>query len=274
MQKGRIHVIIGDTQCRPGTPTAHLRWVGQYIVDQFVGEDLQVVHVGDHWDMPSLSSYDKGTKSMEGRRFQADIEAGNEGWRILNKPLEDYNAKQAKTKHAQWWPDMDFLMGNHEDRIQRAIECNPQLDGLLSLDMLETGRWKRHGFKEVAEIDGISYSHFFYSPGTGQAYSQENLLTRLKHIGRTFTMGHQQGFNYCERIVGTKSQHGLVVGSTYLHDERYLGPQVKSYWRGIAVCHQVEDGSYDLMKISLDYLCRRYEGVRLTEFLSGTSGRI
>lgn len=275
MNKGRIHFIIGDTQCRPGTPTAHLEWIGRYLVDQFAHEDVQVVHLGDHWDMPSLSSYDRGKKSMEGRRYVMDVEAGNEGWRILNQPLVDYNAQQAKTKHAQWWPDMDFLFGNHEQRIVTACENDAQLDGLLSLDSLITGpRWKRHAFKEIVEIDGISYSHFFYAPGTGQAYSQENLLTRLKHIGRTFTMGHQQGFNYCERTVGTKSQHGLVVGSTYLHDENYLGPQVKSYWRGIVVCHQVEEGSYDLMKVSLDFLCRKYTGATLKEFMSKTSGDV
>lgn len=264
---GRTHIVIGDTQVKAGVPTAHLEWVGQYIVDEFVGEDIEIIHVGDHWDFPALSSYDKGRKSAEGRRVRADVDAGNEGFRLLNKPLRAYNERQAKTKHAQWWPKRTLCLGNHEHRVERAVETDATLEGILSYDMLDFCGWDVVPFREIRVVDGVSYSHYFYSPGTGHAYSEEMLLTRLKKIGRTFTMGHQQGFNYCERVVGTRTQHGLVVGSTYLHDEKYLGPQVQNYWRGIAVCHQVEDGQYDLEKVSLDRLCRRYEGVTLTEFM-------
>jgi hypothetical protein len=113
----------------------------------------------------------------------------------------------------------------------------------------------------------VAYSHYFYNPNTGRPYAGENLLLRLKTIGHTFTMGHQQGRRYVDRAVGGRLQHGLVLGTTYLHDEKYLGPQGNTYWRGIVVCHQVEQGSYDPMFVSLDYLCRRYEGKRLGEFL-------
>jgi hypothetical protein len=57
----------------------------------------------------------------------------------------------------------------------------------------------------------------------------------------------------------------MVAGSCYLHDEEYLGPQGNFVWRGILVCHQVEDGDYDVMEVSLDYLSRRYEGRRLRD---------
>jgi hypothetical protein len=71
------------------------------------------------------------------------------------------------------------------------------------------------------------------------------------------------------RTVGETRQHALVCGSTYLHDEDFLGPQVCSYWRGIVVKHQVERGDYDAMFVSLDYLCRRYERKTLREFMKG-----
>jgi hypothetical protein len=58
-----------------------------------------------------------------------------------------------------------------------------------------------------------------------------------------------------------------VIGSSYLHDEDYLGPQGNDDWRGIVVCHQVEGGAYDPMFVSLDFLCRRYTGRRLEEYL-------
>jgi hypothetical protein len=264
--KGRIHLVIGDTQVKPGVPTDHLGWIGRYIVDQFAGQDLAVIHLGDHWDMPSLSSYDKGKKSFEGRRYKADIKAGNEAFRLLNAPLWRYNAGLAY--EAQWCPELHFLYGNHEARITRAANDSPELDGVLTLDDLHTYGWNTHAFREILWLDSIAYSHFFYHPKTGKPYGGENLYNRLKTIGHSFTMGHQQGKDIASRAVGDKMHRGLVLGSTYLHDETYLGPQVQNYWRGIAVCHQVEDGNYDLMEVSLDFLCRKYEGVALSDFMN------
>ena len=58
----------------------------------------------------------------------------------------------------------------------------------------------------------------------------------------------------------------MVAGSCYLHEEDgYLPPDFQ-YWRGVIVKHQVEAGSYDPMFVSLDYLCRKYEGVTLDEW--------
>lgn len=266
--KGRIHLVIGDTQVKPGVPTDHLGWIGRYIVDQFAGQDLAVIHLGDHWDMPSLSSYDKGKKAFEGRRYKADIKAGNDAFCILNGPLERYN--QHLPEHLQWWPELVLLGGNHDHgRILRAVNDSPEFEGVLSLADLDPGpRWEMHDFLKPVWLDGIAYCHYFYHPNTGRPYSGENLYPRLKTIGHSFTMGHQQTFSYAHRAVGNVRHHGLVLGTSYLHDEDYLGPQGNNYWRGVVVKHQVEDGMYDPMFVSFDYLCRKYEGVPLTEFMN------
>ncbi len=267
-KSARTHIVIGDTQVKPGVRTEHLAWIGQYIVDQFAGQNVKIFHAGDHADMESLSSYDKGKRSMEGRRIIADIESANAAFSLLNAPLKAYNRSRKKAQ--QWWPERNITLGNHENRIVVATELDAQLDGFLSLDDLNYAAegWNVVPFLEVLERDGISYSHYFYNPNTGRPYSGENLLTRLKQLGRSFTMGHQQGMNRAFRQVGRYRHHGLVNGSCYLHNERYLGPQGNDYWRGIVVCHQVENGQYDSMEVSLDYLCRRYEGKTLGEFLA------
>ena len=59
------HMVIPDCQVTPDTPTDHLRWIGEYMVEK--KPDL-VVCLGDFADMESLSSYDIGKKSYEGRR--------------------------------------------------------------------------------------------------------------------------------------------------------------------------------------------------------------
>ena len=259
--KPPVHLVIPDTQAKRGVPNDHLRWIGQYIVDQFSGDPLTVIHVGDHWDMPSLSSYDKGKKVMEGRRYKQDIEAGNRAFDLLNEPLH------AETDRTGWMPRRVFLLGNHENRINRAVECDATLDGLLSTDQLNAANhgWEVHEFLEPVTVDGVVYCHYFYNPMTGRPYSGENPQLRLKNLGHSFTMGHQQTLQYGIRYVNGRSQHALIAGAAYQHEEIYLGPQGNSHWRGIVVCHQVEEGSYDPMMVSLDYLCRKYEGHRLED---------
>ncbi len=271
----RTHVVIPDTQAKPGVPVDHLGWIGQYIVEQFRGRDVEIIHLGDHADMPSLSSYDKGRKAMEGRRIDDDIDAANYAFSVLCEPIERAEAEDIKLcrqRHKPlseaWRPPKRILLGNHEDRISRACEADAQLDGLLTLDALNYAEhgWTVHPFLEPVEVDGVMYAHYFYNPMTGRPYAGQNLETRLKNIGLSFTMGHQQGLKW-GRVDTIRGPHiGLVAGSCYLHDEDYKGPQGNDHWRGIIVCHEVRHGSYDPMFVSLDYLCRRYEGVGLHKY--------
>ena len=75
------HLIIPDTQVKPGVDLNYLAWVGKYIVEK---KPDVVVQIGDFADMPSLSSYDTGKKSFEGRRYKDDIELTEQQKTILN----------------------------------------------------------------------------------------------------------------------------------------------------------------------------------------------
>lgn len=261
----RTHLIIPDTQAKPGVPTDHLAWIGQYIVDR---KPDVVVHLGDHADMPSLSSYDIGKRVFEGRRYIADIEAANAAFEILNAPLEDLNARRRETKHAMFLPERHILIGNHEDRISRATNDDPKLDGTIGLEDLNYADhgWTVHPFLTPVAIDNIYYAHYWANPMSGRPYGG-TAASRLKTIGHSFVMGHQQTLDYAVRFLSSgQQQFGLVAGACYLHDEDYKGPQGNAHWRGVIVLHQVEDGAADPMFVSLDYLCRRYEGMPLSQF--------
>jgi hypothetical protein len=261
--KDTVHIVIPDTQAKYGAPTAHLGWVAQYIAEKFAGRpNVKVIHLGDHWDMPSLSSYDrKGGKLMEGRRYQTDIKYGNEAWRILSEPIE-------AVAEPTW--QLHFLMGNHEYRIERASDQDAQLEGLITLDDLQVnkdGRWKVHAFLEPVKLDGITYAHYFVARMTGRPLGGQSMDARIKTIGHSFTMGHQQGLWQGRRETLNGAQLGLVAGSCYLHDEEYLGPQGNKHWRGIVICYDVRQGDYDPKFVSLNSLCKRYEGKSLGVFL-------
>jgi len=250
-QGTRSHLYIPDTQQRKGVPSKHLEWIGEYIVDRNV--DV-VVHGGDHWDMPSLNPH-RTRQEREGMRYEEDVEAGNETIDLIRAPARRANAKA----------DFHLLRGNHEEFINDAIGEDPKLEGQIGLHDLKSPGWTIHNFLDPVWLDGICYSHYFYHPMTGKPWTG-TIDNRLKQIGHSFTMGHQQTFLYGIRYVAGRGQHGLVAGSCYLHDEDYKGPQGNAHWRGVIVKHEVRDGDYDIMAVSLDFLCRKYEGMGLEDF--------
>jgi hypothetical protein len=261
------HVYIPDTQVKPGDPLDHLAWVGRYIAESYGGRrNVTIIHAGDHAHMNSLSLYDRGKREAEGRRFEDDINAANEGFDVLQSSLKESSPRR-------WNPDRYITLGNHEDRITRAANDHAWLDGTVSLDRLNYARngWDVIPFKEVLWLSGIAYSHLFYNPDNGRPFGGQ-IDTRLKNIGHSFTQGHQQGLRYGLRPILSGMQHGLVAGSCYPWSEDYRGPQARGEWRGIVVKHQCENGSYDPMFVSLDYLCRRNTGKRLAEWLQEREG--
>lgn len=248
-------IAIPDTQQKPGVPTRYLRAIGNYIAEK---EPDVIAHLGDHWDMPSLSSYEnKNTAYWDApdRTYKHDIWTANAA---MDELLEPILAKKARSK---WDPDMHFFLGNHENRVERAVWADPALKGTLDLDQLNLHHWKVHPFLKVVELDGILFSHYFVN----QKSLKKNVLSgtidnRLNCIKQSFVMGHQQG-----RLWGSqwtpegREIIGLVAGSCYEHDEDYMPAfQGNHYWRGIVVLNEVRDGQYDPCFVSLNFLKRRY----------------
>jgi hypothetical protein len=247
--RSRSHIVIPDTQCKPGVPMAHLGWLGKYIRDR---EPDVVVMIGDWWDMPSLSSYDTGKKSFEGRRYISDIRAGNTAMDLLMEGMGSHK------------PELHFLIGNHEERIERAIESDAKLDGTIGYHQfnLKEHGWEVHPFLEPLEVDGITYCHFFPRSASGSVSQTKrgapNARAQLIRQGGSCTAGHQQGLDVACLPLRGKLQWGIIAGSFYQHDEKYLSPQGNDHWRGVVVKHQVREGAFDPMFVSLDYLRRRY----------------
>lgn len=260
MKKPTHHFVIPDTQAKAGVPFNHLEWIGRYIVEK---QPDVIIHLGDHWDMPSLSHWDRGKMKFEGRRYKLDVESGNAAFDLLNAPIRQYN-KRHLTKYN---PRKVFLMGNHEFRLETTIQENPILDGQISYADLDTQDWEVYPYQQIVFIDGIGYVHCYVNTMTGRPLGGM-AATRLKTIGHSFTQGHQQTLDYAIRFVAGKSQHGLIAGACYLHDEEYKGYQGNAHWRGVIVKHDVKDGSYNPMMVDLEYLCRKYEGIGLDEFIN------
>lgn len=254
--QGRRHLVVPDTQVKPGGGVDHLRWAGQYAAEK--RPDV-IVHIGDHWDMPSLSKYDVGKKGFEGRRYLADIQAGNAALDAFMQPVVQERERRERNKKARWNPRLVFTLGNHEDRMNRAMEDNAVLDGMMGIqdtNLLDHG-WEVVPYLEVRVIDGIAYSHYFTSGVMGRPVSSARLMLTKKHM--SCVMGHVQDreIAYAKRADGTRMT-GIFAGIFYEHDEEYLNPQTNESWRGIWMLNEVRDGQFDEMPVSLDYLRKKY----------------
>ena len=82
----------------------------------------------------------------------------------------------------------------------------------------------------------------------------------LKTIGESFTMGHRQVLDVSTRFLPASGQQqwGLICGGCYMHQEDYKGVQGNKHFRGIVLKHNVHNGSYDPLFVSLDWLEKEY----------------
>lgn len=249
-------LVIPDTQVKPDVPTEHLTWAAQYAVEH--RPDV-ILHIGDHWDMPSLSSYDVGKKNFEGRRYVKDLAAGMEAMQLFLEPINKEIKRTRRNKKKVWAPRMVFTIGNHEDRINRAVNNDSKLEGLISINdlKLEEMGWEVYPFLQPVVINGVAFCHYFTSGVMGRPVSSARLMLTKKHM--SCVMGHVQDRDiaYASRADGTRMT-GIFAGIYYQHDEDYLTPQTNSSWRGIWMLNEVKDGAFDEMPISLPYLRSRY----------------
>ena len=248
-QKNIKHFVIPDVQAKPDHDFSYLRAAGNYIVEK--RPDV-IVCIGDFADMESLSTYDRGLKSFEGRSYNKDIWAAREAMDALLEPLFAL-WKIDKT----YKPRMVLTLGNHENRINRAVNEDRKLDGLISVDDLPYQDWEVIPFLEVISIDGIAYSHYFTSGVMGRPITTARALLTKKHM--SCFAGHQQGrqIDYGRRADG-KEMTAIICGSFYEHQEEYLGAQGNQHWRGCFMLHECNDGAFDEMAVSLRYLKENY----------------
>lgn len=248
------HLIIPDTQVKYGLDFSYLRRIGQYIIDK---KPDVVVHLGDFADMESLSSYDIGKKSFEGKRYIKDVESAKEAMQCLMSPLYEFNKRAKKNKEKQYKPRLVLCLGNHEQRIQRAVENDPKLEGLIKYADLPYDDWEVHDFLKPVFIDGISYCHYFPTGIMGRPATSASAMVSKLHM--SCIAGHQQG----KQVAYGKRPDGstitcIIAGSCYEHDEMYLDHQSNNHFRGILLAHRVNNGCFDECFVSLDYLKERY----------------
>lgn len=251
------HLVLPDTQVRDGDDLTYLDRIGRYIVEK---QPDKIICLGDFADLPSLSSYDVGKKAFEGRRYRLDVQAVHRAMETLLAPLQAYNRKAIKNHKERYNPELILTLGNHENRINRAVNDDPKLDGTIGVGDLgyEEFGWKVHPFLDVVVVDGIAYSHYFTTGLLGRPCTTASAQLAKKHM--SCVAGHQQGLQIAtaHRADGARLT-SIIAGSCYEHNEDYLSSQGNNHWRGLLMLHDITNGQFDVMSVSLDYLRKKYD---------------
>ena len=252
-------LVIPDVQAKPDQDLEFLSCIGRYIVDK---KPQTVVCMGDFADMPSLSEYDRGKKSFEGRMYTKDIEAAQLAMNALLAPIKIEQARLKRNKEKQYKPRLVLTLGNHEHRIERAIENDRKLEGLISIDDLKYKKngWEVYPYLQPVVINNIAFCHYFVSGVMGRPVTTARALLTKHHM--SCVAGHQQGRDiaYGRKADGT-SMTAIISGSCYEHEESYLNHQTNVHFRGLWMLYDVQpDGSFDELPLSLNYIKKKYGG--------------
>lgn len=245
---------MSDLHAHPDYNNRRAEWLGKLILD--IRPDTVIVN-GDMADMPSLCGYDKGKKSFQGRTYRADIES--------HLDFQDRLWSTVRVAKRRM-PRRICTIGNHEQRIDRAIEVQAELDGTISYDDLNLAHWYddvvpyQGSSPGTIAVDGVHYQHYCVSGALGYPIGGEHsAYSILSKQHDSCTVGHSHRFDYCIRTRRDGSKiMGLDTGCFFDYDPPYAGAAAPLYWRGCCVLDDVSNGAYNLQTISLASMKKAY----------------
>ncbi len=210
--KPTSHFILPDVQVKPGQDYDFLRWAGQYAADH---KPDVIVCIGDFADMPSLSLYDVGKKSFEGRRYIDDIEASKKAMSMFLDPINEERERLKRNKSKGWNPRMVLTLGNHE-----CVSTDTEI--------LTVEGWKYS--KDITLQDKIANTNI-----DNVLYFEEPL-----NIAKTLDYGYMIDGIFSSESVSSK--HNILVDG-----ERTLVSEVGSYIKNHRLSNHVYSDSENLL---------------------------
>ena len=217
-----------------------------------------VVNLGDAADMPSLSSYDKGTRAFHGRSYHQDIVAH------LDFQSRWWDPVKARKKRL---PYRVVLEGNHEHRVEKALDLSPELEETIGFKDYEFERYYDNvvryngGTPGIVEVEGIHFAHFFVTGVSGRPVAGERPAHMLLNkYGVSCIQGHTHILDFATRKspVGRTLNAG-VLGCYQDYKNDWAGNVAEMWQAGVAVLHNTEAGVFDFQWISLSSLEKEYK---------------
>ena len=251
------YLIVPDQHAHYQHDNRRADYLAQFIID--LKPDV-VINMGDAADMPSLSDYDKGKRSFVGRSYKADIDAHLEFQERLWGPVK-------KTKKKM--PYRVILEGNHEHRVERALDYSPELAGTIGFSDYDFEHYYHEvvrydgGLPGIYKSDGILFAHFFPSGISGRPLGGNSPARMMQLKNKVSCVAaHSHTLDLAtERNIDGRTVNCLVTGCYQDYVNDWAGP-IGRFWRfGVSVLHNVRDGDFDYQWVSLSTLKKVYSEV-------------
>ncbi len=254
-------LVIGDAHIDEEQSLDRFDALGQYIVDNKPDE---VVIIGDFLSFNCLSEWDKNKrKQMENKRYISETTAGNTALDAMMGPTDEWNKSRKAQKKALYLPNKTYIKGNHEDRLDRYLDHDPVFEGAVSLEKdldLEARGWKVVGYKEVHNIQGVSFTHIPIA-SNGKAIGNPNVAQKaLRLFGNSVVFGHTHTLDHAaeHRHGSPHLNQSLSVGCFFEHVDEYAQGSMTNYWRGIVSLDIYSENRFDINTLSMRQLKDRY----------------
>lgn len=247
-------LVVPDQHAHPDHNNDRADYLARLTID--LKPDI-VVNLGDACDLASLASYDRGKRSFHGKSYQRDIDSHLDFQERWWEPV-----RRTKKK----LPYRVVLEGNHEHRVEKALDLNPEYEGIVGFDSFEFDRYYDEvvrydgGTPGTIEISGVTFAHYLVSGTKGYPISGEhaayNLITK-KFV--SCVVGHSHLKDECIRNTERSTTvQGVVAGVYQDYNSDWAGSSNKLWWRGLVYLRNVENGRFDTQWISLDNLRKEY----------------
>lgn len=207
--------------------------------------------------MPSLCSYDKNKKEFYGRKYRDDINSHLDFQERLFHEIK---------KRKKRLPLTIALTGNHDNRINRAVSLQGELEGTIAIEDLELEKnydvvvGYDGSTPGIVNVAGVNFAHYVVSGIMGRPLSSENPAASLlskKHISCVVGHSHLMDFSCRTRLDDTKIM-AAHAGCFIDYDPEWCGNTGKLWDRGCLILHSTEDGQFDLQTVSMNSLKKAY----------------
>lgn len=176
-------LAIGDSHDGPEIPDkSRFYAMGSYAKEHAVDH---IIQIGDFASVDSMSTHDRNDtiKGHNKPSYKEDLSSFEEALRYFNNGLDGYECEKHVT------------LGNHEDRIGRFVNNNPEMAELLFeklYDLFTAHGWTYSPFGEFYFIGDVGFTH-----------------VPLNQMGKPY------GGMHSENSIARDSLHDIVYGHTH-----------------------------------------------------------
>jgi len=208
-------------------------------VEKFMGDNKWDYYIllGDFMDFDCISSHNKNKlREIEGKRIFKDYEKGNA---ILDRHQKIILKKNPKAKFI-------LLEGNHDFRVQRYLDANPQMEGMIEI---EVGlRLKERGIKyvqcytkgEVFKIGRAIFHHGLYT-------TKYHPSKMVEAFGDNVFYGHTHSVDSYSRSTygGNKTTIGQSLGCLCEYNQSYMKGRPSKWQHAFGVFYFQDNGYFN-----------------------------